>query len=1022
MSKRKEKLKLLINKYTIYKEDGRLDLTSEETMRSWINEFLAIFNWDVMDTSQVLQEKILSIDEKNRLKEIDSTSTRPDYTFRLGKQKLTFLDAKSLSINIKKSQSSAFQIKSYGWSISAPYAFLTNFEEFAIYDCLYTPNKNQTADRGRVYLELEEYIEKFDILEKYLLKENIVHQSFSLSDNATKTIDTLFAKELSFFRVKLANSILVENRALVDNNIELLGYLTQVIINRIIFIRICEARKIEKENLLLSFKEKGFWKEFKNSSYNDFYNHYDGPLFDRIELLHQLKIENKIFDELLNLLYYPSPYRFDVIPTRLLSDIYEIFLARKLIIVDGIVEESLKLEYIKSNGAVSTPQYLVQDLLKRTIVARELISKGIEKIFETTVLDFACGSGIFLIETFDYLEEQLIECYKKNPNQKFSKFFFEKDEEITLTLEGKRHILSNSIFGIDIDPEAVEVAKMSLSLKVIDSFEFFENYQELGMFGQQILNSVGDNIKCGNTLVSSDILDKYPKIMENEQELIQTNPFDWKSKEGFSKIFQKTGGFDFIVGNPPYVEVKHYSEAYPFMHQYIKNFYRTASNGKVDLSVAFIERAVSLLNNKGKLGIIVQKRVFKTDYGKKIRAYISSKKLLSQIIDFKSNNLFRGRITYISSMILSNQPSDEVVFKKIEDSDTVALLLKKLPPFELDNSQFSTIPSILLSETPWNFEDSELLNIKAKLLKKFQIFGAFAKVRVGIQVLWDKAYHIEIKKINDDGTLLGDSKLEKNITLEVDACRPLMVNKKFYSFCEDKSNTYVIFPYKIEKSKNIPILFETFIEKYPLASAYLLRHKELIQNEVKINKKFGEEGWHLYTRENNHQRVEPKILLPMTALDTFSSVTQNPLNYCDNANMFFIDILDKKERNLYALAGVINSTLFSVLARSIAMEQQNGYFKFNKQFIEPIPFPNDNFENNQMIVSTISELSQKIKQMQNSYKNGTPRQKNIFKNQLNILWKTLDDNVFLLYELDEDEKSIFRTRGRNINRVGVLDA
>jgi predicted phage-related endonuclease len=104
------------------------------------------------------------------------------------------------------------------------------------------------------------------------------------------------------------------------------------------------------------------------------------------------------------------------------------------------------------------------------------------------------------------------------------------------------------------------------------------------------------------------------------------------------------------------------------------------------------------------------------------------------------------------------------------------------------------------------------------------------------------------------------------------------------------------------------------------------------------------------------------------------------------------------------------------------MEQQNGYFKFNKQFIEPIPFPNDNFENNQMIVSTISELSQKIKQMQNSYKNGTPRQKNIFKNQLNILWKTLDDNVFLLYELDEDEKSIFRTRGRNINRVGVLDA
>ena len=1022
MSQRKEKLKLLINKYTIYKEEGRLDLTSEETMRSWINEFLAIFNWDVMDTSQVLQEKILSIDEKNRLKKIDSTSTRPDYTFRLGKQKLTFLDAKSISINIEKSQSSAFQIKSYGWSISAPYAFLTNFEEFAIYDCLYTPNRNQTADRGRVYLKLEEYIEKFDILEKYLLKENIIHQAFSVPNNTNKTIDTLFAKELSLFRVKLANSILAENRDLIDDNIELLGYLTQVIINRIIFIRICEARQIETENLLLFFKEKGFWEEFKNSSYNDFYNHYDGPLFDRIELLHQLKIDNKVFNELLNLLYYPSPYRFDVIPTRLLSDIYEIFLARKLIIEDGIIEEALKLEYIKSNGAVSTPQYLVQDLLKRTIVAEKFIDKGIENIFETTVLDFACGSGIFLIEAFDYLEEQLIECYKKNPNQKFSKFFFEKDEEITLTLEGKRHILSNSIFGIDIDPEAVEVAKMSLSLKVIDSFEFFENYQELGMFGQQILNSVGDNIKCGNTLVSSDILDKYPKIMENENELIQTNPFDWKSEEGFADVFKKRGGFDYIVGNPPYVEVKHYREAYPFMHQYIKQSYQTTSNGKVDLSVAFIEKGVSLLNTKGKLGLIVQKRVFKTDYGKKIRAYISSKKLLSQVIDFKSNNLFRGRITYITSLILSTQPSDEVVFKKIEDLDNIALLLRKLPPFELDNSQFSTIPSILLSETPWNFEDSELLTIKAKLLKKFQTFGTFANVRVGIQVLWDKAYHIEIKKINNDGTLIGDSKLEKDITLEIEACRPLMVNKKFYSFCKDRSSTYVIFPYKIEKNRNIPILFDTFIEKYPLTSAYLLRHKGLIESEVNTNIKFGKDGWHLYTRENNHQRVEPKILLPMTALDTFSNVTQNPLNYCDNANMFFIDIPDKKENNLYAVAGVINSTLFSVLARSIAMEQQNGYFKFNKQFIEPIPFPKYNFENNQTIVSTISELSQKIEQMQNSYKNGTPRQKNIFKNQLNILWKTLDDNVFSLYELNEDEIDFFRTRGRNIDRVGVLDA
>lgn len=1021
MSQRKEKLKSLIDKYAIYKKEGRLNLTSEETIRTWINEFLLIFNWDVKDTSQVLQEKILSHEEKVKLKKIDSASTRPDYTFKIGKEKLTFLDAKSLSVNLKRSKSSAFQIKSYGWSISASYAFLTNFEEFVIYDCSYVPNKNQQADEGRIYLRIEEYIEQFDLLEKYLLKENIVHQSFSMTADSQKTIDVLFATQLSSFRVSLANSIFDENRALIGDNIELLGYLTQVIINRVMFIRICEARRIEKEGLLLAFERKGFWEQFKKSSYYDFYDHYDGPLFDRIDLLHTLNINNEVFQELLVLLYYPSPYRFDVIPIRVLSDIYEIFLARKLTLKDKGIEEELKFEYIKSNGAVSTPQYLVQDLLKRTIVKENLIGNGIEKLFNTTILDFSCGSGIFLIEVFDYLEEQLIECYKQDKDEKFENLFFEKGKEIALTLEGKRFILSNSIYGIDIDAEAVEVAKMSLSLKVIDSFEFFENYQEIGIFGQKILNSVGENIKCGNSLVSSNIYDKYPALLESNEELIKTNPFDWKSEEGFAKVFKKHGGFHFIVGNPPYVEVKHYSEAYPFMHQYIKKEYETTSNGKVDLSVAFIERGISLLNGDGKLGLIIQKRVFKTDYGKKIRAYLSSNRLLSQIIDFKANNIFRGRITYVSSIILTRKVNDEIVFKKVETSNEIALFLKKLPLFEVDKSQFDTIPSSLFSETPWNFEDSELLNIKGKLLNKFTPFGVFAKVRVGIQVLWDKAYHIEVKSFNDDGTLTGDSKLEKNITLEIDACRPLMVNKKFYPFCKDESKTYVIFPYHIEEGKNRPILFNAFMEEYPLATGYLLRHKELIEKEVTINKKFEEEGWHLFTRENNHHRVESKILLPMTALDTFASVTQNPLNYCDNANMFFIDIPNKSNENLYAIAGVINSTLFSVLARSIALEQQNGYFKFNKQFIDPIPFPKERFENNDVFVNKISELSLKIKELQEAYTNSTPRQEKVLRNQLLRVWNELDTKVFELYELEDSEIDFFLHRGRNIDRVGIIN-
>lgn len=1029
MSQRKEQLTDLVQRYLTFKEDGRLDLSSEETIRTWINEFLSIFGWNVMDTSQILQEKVLSKEEKKRLEKINSTSTRPDYTFKIGNQKLTFLDAKAVSVNIETSNSSAFQIKSYGWSIMAPCTFLTNFEEFAIYDCTYVPNQEQPANLGRTYLKIDEYVEKFEVLETHLLKSNILKGTLEklYSDTLVnvKSVqklspDLVFAEQLSNFRLSLAKNIVENNNELINNNTELLAYLTQVIINRIIFIRICEARRIEREGLLLTFQENGFWSEFKNSSYNNFFEHYDGPLFDRISNLQELEIDNNIIKKLIDLLYYPSPYRFEVIPTKLLSDIYEIFLSKKLIIEDGEVSEKLKLEYIKTNGAISTPQYLVQDLLKRTIVKENLISKGLEGISETKILDFACGSGIFLIETFDYLQDIFINYYKENPTQEFSHYFFQNSDLITLTIAGKRHLISNCIFGVDIDPEAVEVARMSLSLKVVDSSEFYENYQEIGIFGNQILNNVGHNIKCGNTLVSTDITEKYPQIISDQEQLFKTNAFDYNSLDGFFEIFNTKGGFDYIIGNPPYVEVKNYNVEYPFMHQYIKDEFETTKNGKIDLAVAFIERAISILNDSGKLGLIIQRRFFKTDYGKKIREYISSNNLLSQVIEFNTSKIFPNRVTYIATLILDKAKPDSISFLKINSElEEIPSTLRSIQPFENDNTNFSTIPSSGVNQNPWNFEDADLLTIKTLLLNNHGKLGDFVNVRVGIQVLWDRAYHIKVTSINDNGTLTGNTHLEENITIEIDACRPLIVNEKFYPFCNDETSTYVIFPYDTSLEKNTPIPFTEFCDRFALAGQYLTRHKdEIIRNVETCD---GEENWHHFTRVQNHRAVYPKVLLPMTANDTYATITLNPLNYCDNANMFFIDIPDKSENNLFAVSGIINSTLFSVLARSIALSQQNGYFKFNKQFIEPIPFPKENFINNNVLVDEISAIAINIKQAQEQYRGSSPSQKNILKILLNSHWTNLDNKVYQLYDLTDEQISFFNDRGRNINRIEILD-
>jgi len=1023
---RKQSLRRLIDEFRQFKSTGRLDLASEETVRTWLNRFLEIFHWDVRDTSQILQEKVLSTEERRRLSEIESQNIRPDYTFKIAKQKLTFLDAKDISINIENDADAAFQIKSYGWSISAPCAFISNFEELAIYDCTYVPERSQSPNLGRIYLTIDNYLENFGILDNHLLKENVyggklntLYSDTLKGDSSIKklTPDFTFAEQLSSFRIELASNILSNNREYIADNAENLSYIVQIIINRILFIRVCEARKIEEEGLLKNYCENGFWDTFKNSSYFDFYEHYDGLLFDRVNSIHELIISDDVFERFLNYLYYPSPYKFDVIPTKLLSDIYEIFLSKKLEIEDNEVLDKYKSEYVKTKGAVSTPQYIVQDIVKKTIRKQEIIESGINQFFTKKILDVACGSGAFLIEAYEYLEELFKELYLVSNDREFDQYFITKDDDIIINLKGKRALFENCIFGVDIDPEAVEVSKMSLSLKIVDSIEYLEAYSEIGIFGSKILDGVGKNIKCGNTLVSTDILDLYPNLADNQEELFKTNIFDWWSEEGFNQIFQENGGFDYIISNPPYVEVKNYNVDLPCMHKYIKEKYPSARNGKIDLAIPFMERAVQLLNTNGRLGFIVQKRFFKTEYGKKFREIITEEKLISSITEFETTSIFKGRITSI--IVLDKTQPDVFFYKKIcNEIDTLPTELRNLEIPELNPSMYIQFPSSILSATPWDFTDPELLRIRNDLLELGR-FGDFANVKVGIQVLWDGAYHIRPIRFQN-GILVGKTSLEDEFEIELAACRPLICNENFYCFRKDGADVYVIFPYDVENDNVSEIQFTEFANRFPLAARYLLRNKSTIQNKVETFP--DEERWHLYTRVQNHGATYPKVLTPMTANDTFATVSFSDKIYCDNANVYFIEIDDKSETNLYALAGIINSTLFCVLAKSYANPQTGGYFKFNKQFLEPIPFPIENFRNNlNNLVNELAECSQNIKQDQKRYLTASPRQKRTIKLLLERNWEKLDELVYDLYELNAATKAFFKRKERTKDRILILN-
>ena len=386
-------LAALIRRYQDAKDNGRLQNASEATMRAWIDELLTLFGWDVQNTHQVLTEHSLSQTERACLHKIGSTNTRPDYTLVNGRVKFAFVDAKSLSVNIENDKSAAFQIRSYGWSIGAPFSVVTNFEQLAIYDCSAMPNVEDDASYARLYLlKYDQYVEKSEILEAFLSRGNVINGNVKMVHGKGNALDEKFSEMLGGVRKDLAKAILQRNQI---ESTQTLSYYVQTIINRVLFIRVCESRNLEADGLLQQFAKQGFWDAFKASSYADFYERYDGPMFKRIPPLQTLAIDNEVCERFLKHLYYPSPYRFDVIPLKTLSDIYDLFLGYELVVENGNVTDSLRSEFKKSNGAVTTPSPIVRQVIECTIPETTLSNLTTSEILDLKIADIACGSGAF---------------------------------------------------------------------------------------------------------------------------------------------------------------------------------------------------------------------------------------------------------------------------------------------------------------------------------------------------------------------------------------------------------------------------------------------------------------------------------------------------------------------------------------------------------------------------------------------------------------------------------------------------
>ncbi len=1014
----KHKLTELLGEFTLYYQKGTFRGQSEATARTWVERFLNVFGWNSSDPLQVRQEYRIQGRAARRLKQEGTSHRRPDYCLLSNGIRQLYIDVKKIDANIKYDAGISYQVRCYGWSEGFKVSYAFDFEELAVYDCRIRPKDDDDAHIARViYMRYTDYLENFDLLWEYFSKEAIDAGSLLnlLPDDerpkGSKPLDQDFEENLSLWRKELAKSILRYGKI---RDASVISSASQRILDRIIFLRICEEFGFEELGTLLDMSQDadGFWPLFLEEHDKRYSTVYDGILFPASgeddpsgveSYLRSWWLKGRVFRDIVKTLYYPNPYKFDVVPVELLGGIYERYLGKRLRVVGNDVQDEYKLEYQRSKGAVYTPSWVVKRIVRETLLPL-VENKDPERILELRILDPACGSAGFLLGVYEFLEDRILSWFKEHPGDtRRLDYLVELEDGPHLSTLTARTVINQCLYGVDIDAEAVEVARMSLALR------FLERTAAQGGEPHLLLKGIGLSIRQGNSLVGPDIIGLG---MDAEKVIQECMPFDWhNSSTGFGDVMAG-GGFDAVVGNPPYIEVKRYKEWMPSLYAYLKEggTYETTAQGKTDIAMPFMERGLRLLRPNGRLGYIIQNRFFKTEYGEAVRKWLIGNKALSHIEDFSDVQIFPGRTTYTAILVLQKS-SPSIRYKSYAN---VADAVAHKPRADC------TISWDAIDSAVWSFDQPDLLEVHRDLTQRH---GTIAhrtelQISVGLQTLYGKLYQFEPVEVKPR-TVVGKNGEGDIVTLERAALRPLCRNRGFYPFRTDNADAWVIFPYDIANGEASEIGWKEFKERYPKAASYLEERKRKLLKAVDTAE--GHNRWHLYKYPKNlADQANPKVLFPSTIEDVIATVDDNGEVYQDNVRVNSISFSSASIPQLKAIASVFNSTLFSALARLKAGLSDSGWRQFNRQYVELVPFPK-NIIHDDAHVRELSSLADKITELQSKALNATTEGvRTGFRAAIELLWDQLDNAVEAIYGLSDAQKTVLQKYSRRINRFDLL--
>ena len=870
----------------------------------------------------------------------------------------------------------------------------TEYEEFDLYNL-----NEETFKRFYLYLRKEGLLDKN--IPKLLKEETKFHE-----ENISKQL----YKDYSTFKNKFFENIVKNNP---EHNKLLLFKKSQKFLDRILFVLFAEDKELIPTNAISRIVES--WVLADDLHYKPLYElftilfehlnvghtyksgyeipAYNGGLFAPDDILDNLKVDDKILkDDLLTL----SKYDFNTdVDVNILGHIFEHSLSEiEEIEAELKGEESDKSKgKRKKDGVFYTPKYITKYIVDNTVgklcsEKKEVLGLDIDfdiqdyqksngtvnvkgkELFHTLesykewllslkILDPACGSGAFLNQALTFLIEE---------HKNIDDIIAELTNTPLRIFDTDKSILENNIFGVDINDESVEIAKLSLWLRTAQK-------------GRKLSN-LNNNIKCGNSLIDDPVV-------------AGDKAFNWEDE--FPEIF-KNGGFDVVIGNPPYVRVQNLSNDDV---DYYFSRYQTPT-GKLDLSILFFEKSFELVNPNGIISFISSSQWMQTDYGKNIRKIIIENKLLHEIIDFGTLPVFQDASTYPAIFSFSKIAKENIRVKKITQKQHLNIE-------SIYSNASISVNYKLISDVAWNFGGFNLMTHLDKNKIKWNKLSEYGKAYYGVVTGMDKAFIV-----TDE--IIKSKNLEKEI-IKPYAYKGEEVNR----YETTKPSQLTIYPYKKGENGDSILLKEQELKsKYPNIYEYISNFRSELEQRKDSRKLYATgENWFRNVRQGNFNLIEAeklqirgigkRVLAGSLSKDTCFSGANCPAIIINNT------------LNSYACLAILNSTLITYYLNSVCPKKLGGYTRYNTKNISLTPivlFDKDSEKNVVQLVSHILENNNQLVRLYNTTQRYIQSQFSIEKLTKKLQnWYELDFEEFI----KELNKSIKKVGGEKLSKMDEMD-